>query len=187
LRGGGLGCCPAGSVVRIGVKMPEASPGCWFVTAGWVGLNAAGSEAEVVAAGPISAPLRLVMQCRVSLVSRCGSVADAPGWVNVGVVPEPRVELEAVRSSFPLRCGLSGWRIDGSVMRRITVTGPVAGEAVWTLNHLPAAALAGSAAVSCCGGGGPKGAASGRWSPRRLATGGGFVSRVLAGSMPGGV
>jgi len=139
---------------------------------GWVGLNAAGSEAEVVAAGPISASPRLVMRCRVSLVSRCGSVADAPGWVNVGVVPEPRVELEAVRSSFPLRCGLSGWRIDGSVMRRITVTGPVAGDAVWTLDHLPTAALAGSAAVDCYGGGGPKGVVSGRWSPRRLATGG---------------
>ena len=185
--GGGPGCLPAGSMVRIGVKMPEASPGCRCVFAGWVVLNAAGSEAEVVAAGPISASPRLVMQYWVSLVTRCGSVADAPGWVNVGVVPEPRVELETVRSFFPLRCVLSSWRIDGSIMRRITVTSPVAGEAVWTLNPLPAAALAGSAAVPRCGGGGPRGPPPVGGLRGGKLRGGGFASRVLAGSKPGGV
>jgi hypothetical protein len=145
---GGSGYYPAGSVVRIGVKMPEAPPGCRHVFAGWVGLNATGSEAEVVVARPISASPRLVMQCRVSLATRYGSVADAPEWVNVGDVIEPRVEPEAVWSPFPLLYEFSGWRIDGSIVRRITVTGPVAGEAVWTLNPLPAAALAGSAAAA---------------------------------------
>jgi hypothetical protein len=33
---------------------------------------------------------------------RYGSVADAPEWVNVGDVIKPRVEPEAVWSSFPL-------------------------------------------------------------------------------------
>jgi hypothetical protein len=67
------------------------------VFAGWVGLDA--TEAEVVVARPISASPRLVMQCRVSLATRYGSVADAPEWVNVGGVIEPRVEPEAVWSS----------------------------------------------------------------------------------------
>ncbi len=39
----------------------------------------------------------------------------------------------------------SGWRIDGSIVRRIAVAGPAAG---WTLNLLPAAALADSATVA---------------------------------------
>ncbi len=51
-------------------------------------------------------------------------------------------------SPFPLLYEFSGWRIDGSIVRRIAVAGPVAGEAVWTLNPLPAAALASSAAVA---------------------------------------
>jgi hypothetical protein len=57
------------------------------------------------------------------------------------------VELEAEWSLFPLY-EFSGWRIDGSIVYHIAVAGPAAGEAVWTLNHLPAAALAGSAAVA---------------------------------------
>ncbi len=36
----------------------------------------------------------------------------------------------------------SRWRTDSSVVRHIAVAAPVAGEAVWTLNHLPAAAVA---------------------------------------------
>jgi len=122
---------PAGSVVQIGVKMPVAHPGCRYVFAGWVGLDAAESEVEVVVAGPISASPRLVMQCRVSLATRCGSVADAPEWIDVGDVIEPRVEPEAVWSSFPLFYEFSGWRINGSVVRRIAVAGPAAG---WTLS-----------------------------------------------------
>jgi hypothetical protein len=128
--------------------MPEAPLGCRYVFAGWVGLNATGSEVDVVVARPISASPRLVMQCRVSLATRYGSVADAPEWVNVGDVIEPRVEPEVVWSPFPLLYEFSGWRINGSIVRRIVVVGPVAGEAVWTLNLLPAAALAGSAAAA---------------------------------------
>jgi hypothetical protein len=84
------------------------------------------------------------MQCRVFLATRYGSVADASEWVNVGDVVKPRVEPEAVWCSF-LLYEFSGWRIDGSIVRHITVVGPVAG---WTLNYLPAAALADSAAVA---------------------------------------
>ncbi len=72
-------------------------------------------------ARPISASSRLVMQ--VSLATRYGSVPDAPEWVNVGDVIEPRVEPEAVWSPFPFLYEFSGWRIDGSIVRRITVTG----------------------------------------------------------------
>ncbi len=43
---GGPGYYPAGSVVRIEVKMPKAPPGCRYVFAGWVGLDATGSEAD---------------------------------------------------------------------------------------------------------------------------------------------
>jgi hypothetical protein len=39
----------------------------------------------------------------------------------------------------------SGWRIDGSIVHHIAMAGPAAG---WTLNFLPAAASAGSAAVA---------------------------------------
>ncbi len=95
------------------------------VFAGWVGLNA--TEAEVVVARFISASPRLVMQ--VSLVTRYGLVADAAEWVNVGDVIKPRVEPEAVWSPFSLY-EFSGWRIDGSIVRRIAVTSLLAGEAV---------------------------------------------------------
>jgi hypothetical protein len=70
------------------------------------------------------------MQCRVSLATRYGSVADVPEWVNVGDVIEPCVEPEAVWSPFPLLYEFSGWRIDGFIVRRIAAAGPVAGEAV---------------------------------------------------------
>ena len=50
---GGSGYYLAGSVVRIGVKTPEAPPGCRYVFAGWVRLDAA--EAEDVVARPIAA------------------------------------------------------------------------------------------------------------------------------------
>jgi hypothetical protein len=123
----------------LGLRCQKLLP---VVFARWVGLDA--TEAEVVVARLISASPRLVMQCRVSLATRYGSVADAPGWVNVGGVIEPRVEPKAMWGLFPLYA-FSGWRINGSVVCRITVAGPVAG---WTLNPLPAAALAGSAAVA---------------------------------------
>ncbi len=91
-----------------------------------MGLDA--TEAEVVAARPSTLP-RLVMQCRVSLAARYGSVADAPEWVNVGDVIKPRVVPEAVWSPFSLY-EFSGWRINSSIVRRIAVTSPAAGEAV---------------------------------------------------------
>ena len=145
---GGPGYYPAGSVVRIGIKIPEAPPGCRYVFAGWAGVNATGSEADVVVVRPVSASPRLAMQCRVFLTTRYGSVIGAPEWGNIGEVLEPRVEPAAVWSPFPLLYEFSGWRVDGSVVRRIAVTGPVTGEAVWTPNLLPTAALAGSAAAA---------------------------------------
>jgi hypothetical protein len=109
------------------------------VFAGWArrdGGGSRGGEAHIcVAAVRYAVP--------ASLATRYGSVADASEWVNVGDVIEPRVEPEAVWSPFSLY-EFSGWRIDGFIVRRIAVAGPVAG---WTLNFLPAAALAGSTAV----------------------------------------
>jgi hypothetical protein len=145
---GGPGFYPAGSLVRIGVRMPGAPQGCRYVFAGWAGVNATGETAEVVVTRPITASPRMVMQCLVSLTTKHGSVAGAPAWASVGEVIEPRVEPPAVWDPFPLLYEFSGWRVGGSVVRRITVTGPVTGEAVWTLNPLPAAGLAASAAAA---------------------------------------
>ncbi len=78
-----------------------------------------------------------IMQCWVSLATRYGSVVDAAESVDVGGVIEPWVESEAMWSLFSLY-EFSGWRIDGSIVRRIAVTSPVAG---WTLNPPPAAAV----------------------------------------------
>jgi hypothetical protein len=90
-----------------------------------VGLNATESEADGEAHICVAAA-----RYAVSLTTRYGSVADAPEWVDVGDVIEPRVVPEAVWSPFPLLYEFSGWRINGSIVRRIMVTGPVAGEAV---------------------------------------------------------
>ena len=145
---GGSGYYPAGSVVKIGVKAPEPPAGCRYVFSGWVGINATGEVAEVVVTGPIRASPRLTMQCRVSLTTRYGSVVDAPEWADVGAAVEPRVEPAAVWDPFPLLYEFSGWRIDGVVTRRIVVTAPVYGEAVWRLNPAPLAALIAATAAA---------------------------------------